>query len=326
MKVLNNIKSEDIISIDIETVRISETYELLDPSYQSAWEYKNKQDGEIPDYEELSESWEKNSSLYAEFSKVCAVSLTFLHDSKLYCKEFYGENEVELLEYLAITLNNISVKSKNYRLAGHASKFFDYPFLAKRFVINGLDIPDILDVTNAKPWEQMNLCTNELWKMGGTGAGSSLQALCVALNIPISKVDLVGDEVGKSFYNKEYERIGRYCSYDTVATFNVIRKLKKESIFDFDSVTYITSYPSARKETANQLPLLERLYNENYLSDKIKSELETILKKKKMTVKDRKNVKTILEGIYIVSEFMKSDDAQTVERKKNEIEEFLKTI
>lgn len=41
----------------------------------------------------------------------------------------------------------------------------------------------------------------------GTGAGSSFEALCNVLQIPVSKVDLVGDEVGKSFYNKEYAKL-----------------------------------------------------------------------------------------------------------------------
>jgi hypothetical protein len=41
-----------------------------------------------------------------------------------------------------------------------------------------------------------NMDTNELWKSFGTGPGSSLQALCNVLGIPVSKVDLVGDEVG----------------------------------------------------------------------------------------------------------------------------------
>lgn len=36
--------------------------------------------------------------------------------------------------------------------------------------------------------------------MGGTGSGSSLQALCTVLGIPVSKVDLVGDEVGAVYF------------------------------------------------------------------------------------------------------------------------------
>lgn len=332
MKVLNNIKSEHIVSIDIETVRIAENFEDLSDGYKSAWEYKNKNNGEIPDELELAELWTKTASLYAEFSKICAISLSFMHGGKLFCKEFYGSNEKKMLELVSATLENILVKGSKekitYRLLGHASHYFDYPFMAKRYVINGLDIPDICDHTAEKPWTVNNLDTNLLWKVGGTGAGSSLQALCNVLDVPISKVDLVGDQVGKVYFEKGYAKIGRYCSYDTVATFNVFRKFKKESIFQFEDVEY-KSY-SSDDETevivAEQLPLLEKLYKNNYLSDEIKVELERTLKKKKPTAKDKANLRNILVGVYVISEFMKSDDKDTVARKHNEIDEFLKTV
>ena len=81
--------------------------------------------------------------------------------------------------------------------------------------------------------------TNDLWKSFGTGPGSSLQALCTVLNIPISKVDLVGDEVGAAYFKGELTRIADYCSLDTIATFNVFRFFKKESIFSFEEVVYV---------------------------------------------------------------------------------------
>lgn len=326
MKILRGIRTEDIISIDIETVRVGEGFKDLNVGFQSSWEYKNKQDGEIPDHEELEKLWQRSSSLYAEFSKVCAVSLSFLHEGVLFCKEFFGEDEEELLKSLSVTLNNIYAKSRNYRLAGHAAKYFDYPYLAKRFVINGLNIPDILDVTDLKPWEQKNLCTNELWKMGGTGAGSSLQALCNVLGIPLSKVDLVGDEVGKAFYNKEYTRIGRYCSYDTVATFNVIRKLKKESIFEFEDVIYIVAYSdelTTPTEEEIKLPLLEKIYKAVAIDDTTRKTIEDTLKKKKPTKREKTVLEDILTSLYVSSEMFKADKPEIKKAKEEEIKQLV---
>ena len=74
------------------------------------------------------------------------------------------------------------------------------------------------------------------------------------------------------------------------------------------------------------IPLLEKLYLQNYLSEEIKEELEKILSKKKITKKYKENIQIILEGIYIRDTFMASDDSETMERKKNEISEFLKTV
>lgn len=322
MKVLQNILSEKIVSIDIETVRVKENFEDLDDGTQSAWEYKNKQNGEVPDYEELKELWTKNASLYAEFSKVCAVSLAFLHDGQLYCKEFYGEDELEILKALSITFNNMQVQSKDYRLVAHSGRFFDYPYLSKRFIVNGFDIPPLIDSTDSKPWLQTNLCTNELWKVGGTGAGSSLQALCNVLNIPISKVDLVGDAVGKAYYDGELERIGRYCSLDTIATFNVIRRFKKESIFQFDDVQYVFGYSDDVKPTEIEIeqPLLIKLYNLGVFSKEIKSELKELLIEP--TEEDKANLKKI-----IVAHYQKKGDKVAIKKQKEaEIAKFIDNL
>lgn len=239
MRLLKSIPTNFIVALDIETVRIEDRFEDLSEEWQSAWEYKNKQDGEIPDFETLSELWVKKASLYAEFSKVCAVSLVFLNGEEAMCKEFYGLDEKIILEGLGKYLDRIESKNSSYRLVGHAAKFFDYPFVCKRYLINNMEIPIILDTAHLKPWEQKNLCTNEIWRAGGTGAGSSLQALCTALGLPVSKVDLVGDEVGKAFYNKEYKRIATYCTYDTIAVMNVVRRIKGEPLFEFNDVIVI---------------------------------------------------------------------------------------
>jgi hypothetical protein len=298
MKVLQNIKSELIVAVDIETVRVEENYEDLSDGFKSAWQYKNKQDGKVPSEEELSDLWNRTSSLYAEFSKICAISLAYLDpQGKLVCKEYYGADEKSLLQAVAVTLGNMQAHNSQYRLVGHASKYFDYPFTSKRYIINELDIPSCLDTTALKPWEGSNLCTNDLWKCGGTGAGSSLQALCNVLGVPISKVDLVGDEVGTAFYKEECPRIGRYCSYDSVATFNVFRKFKKEPIFQFDEVTYIVAYSDEiiiGVEDEEKVPLLKKLHASKQFNDEVKKELKAL----KIAKKDIPTVKKLVLAHY----------------------------
>lgn len=357
MKLLRDIPTKHFVGIDIETVRIVEKYEDLSPEWQSAWEYKNKQAGEVPFFEELADSWEKMASLYAEFSKVCAVSLVFMiGEDKVRYKEFYGEDEAVLLTDLRNFLQRMSdgADGKNYRLLGHAAKYFDFPFLCKRFVINSIQIPVLLDTAHQKPWESRNMCTNQdIWKMGGSGAGSSLQALCTALNIPISKVDLVGDEVGNAYYRGEIERIAKYCTLDTIATFNVVRRIKGEKVFQFDEVTVVKE--STQKEEIKlvpkkptiakavnkvevvdtrepedvlfeKLPILHKLVNATEILPETKQELTDLLKKKKLTKKDRTIVEDILVNLYINTEMFKSDNPLQQEVKKAEIAELLNKI
>lgn len=240
MKLVKDIKTKYLIGIDIETVKIGE-YEYLSDEYKLAWGYKNKNEGVLRSEEELKEIWDDSASLYAEFSKVCAISLTYLNKSGdgLTCKEFYGDEELKILAEAGIMLNKIKKHDHNFRLIGHAAKYFDYPYLCKRYVINELNIPTILDTAHLKPWESTNLCTNmDIWKMGGTGPGSSLIALCTALKLPISKNLMTGDQVGNFYVDGKFEEIGRYCSKDAISVINIFRKIKKEKIFQFDEVKY----------------------------------------------------------------------------------------
>nr|DAT58705.1 MAG TPA: DNA polymerase B [Bacteriophage sp.] len=318
MNILKDVNTSSIVAIDIETVRVKEKYEELDDITKMAWSYKFKRDGNHLSGEELSVEWVKSASLYAEFSKVCSVSLVFLYDGKPVHKTFGGPNEEDILKELGTTLDNMYLKGVYKRLVGHSSKFFDYPYLCKRFVINGLGIPHLLDTTNLKPWENLNLDTNDIWKMGGTGYGSSLLALCNVLNIPISKVDLLGDEVGETFYNKEYQRINDYCILDTLATFNVIRRFKGESIFTIDELK-----PAPSSKNIN--PFV-RLYTENYLSDAVKERIQELMAGKKFTKKEMDMLTDILVGVYTNVDMFKGDNAEIVKSKEAEVKEFIKTL
>lgn len=272
MKAINGIESKDIVAIDIETARIENNFLDLSEEYQSAWEYKNKNNGAIPTQEELSDIWIETASLYPEFSKVISVSLAYLDKDKLRCKQYTSNDEFLILEELSKDLISLKKYNPSLRLVGHSSKFFDFPFLCKRYIINSMDIPSILDESNAKPWEQTLLCTNELWKSFGAfnNHGSSLQALCVALRIPTSKVDLVGDEVGKSYFNGELNRISDYCCLDTIATFNIFRRFKKESIFLEDDIIYVNKDEILKIENRIKkvkTPIITEVFDKGYISE-----------------------------------------------------------
>ncbi|MEZ5011231.1 MAG: hypothetical protein R2744_06350 [Bacteroidales bacterium] len=76
-------------------------------------------------------------------------------------KSFYGENEKSILEDFTVMLNNFAT-GKDALLCAHNGKEFDFPFLARRMIIHGMDIPPILDNAGKKPWEINLLDTMEL--------------------------------------------------------------------------------------------------------------------------------------------------------------------
>lgn len=272
--------------------------------------------------------WVKTAALYGEFAKICAVSFVFLDKTgtKLLCKELKGTDEVKLLEEVGAFLDKINKGGKEYRLAAHAGKYFDYSFLGKRFVINGLDLPTLIDTSHLKPWEIKNIDTNmDVWKFGGTGPGSSLQALCTALQLPVSKVDLVGDEVGAAYFRGEINRIGRYCSYDAIATFNIIRRIKKEPIFQFDEVTFLDQQD---KEVIEEASLIERIYAARELTEELQKELYELIEDKELTEEDKVNLGEILKAILIRTDFVNQDqDTKAVkEFKEEQVNDFIENI
>ena len=46
-------------------------------------------------------------------------------------------------------------------LCAHNGKEFDFPYLCRRMIINGLAIPAILNISGKKPWEVNHLDTME---------------------------------------------------------------------------------------------------------------------------------------------------------------------
>lgn len=327
MKVLKPIDSKYFVSIDIETVRISDNFDDLPELFQDAWAHKNKQNGEIPTNEELADLWKKTSSLYAEFSKICAISFAFLNDTGeiLFCKGIASEDEKEVLTEAYHFLNRISMGSPKYRLIGHATNYFDYPFMCKRYVINGIEIPKILDDTDKKPWEKLNQCTNTLWKMGCTGPGSSLQALCVALDIPISKVDMVGDEVGREFFKGNILGIKDYCNKDVIATFNVLRRFKYESIFTFEDVVYIDEAKTEEVSTV-QTPPLEELFTTKEFTDDVKLKIKESILSKKVTKKEWEMLELLVRDCYLQNEMFKADSKPIQDRKSEEVSKFFNQL
>ena len=98
-------------------------------------------------------------------------------------------------------------------LCAHNGKEFDFPFLARRYLINGLRLPYCLDLAGKKPWEVQHLDTMNLWKFGDYKHYTSLDLLTHTFNIPSPKSDIDGSDVARIFYEeKADDRIKKYLS------------------------------------------------------------------------------------------------------------------
>jgi len=240
---LDNIKVENVLFLDIETVPGAESYALLDPAMQALWDRKSLQ---FRSSDQTATDVFQRAGIYSEFGKIICISVGLIKEKNpfsLRLKSFYGNEEKTLLTEFAAMLSKFSKNNKEALLCAHNGKEFDYPYIARRMIINGVVIPDLLDNAGKKPWEIKLLDTMDLWKFGDYKNYTSLNLLTSILGIPTPKDDIDGSMVAGIYYEEnDIERIVRYCEKDVLAIVQVLLRfmsLPAVSEEKIESVTFL---------------------------------------------------------------------------------------
>lgn len=230
-------KLKDILFIDIETAGVVSEYGQMDERMQALWDKKAlqiaKQDTDTP------QSLYSRAAIYAEFGKVICVSVAYFKNDKLRITSFYDEDEKVLLTRFAALLTEYFNKSQ-HRLCAHNGKEFDFPYLCRRMLVNGIHIPYILQVQGKKPWETSFLDTLELWKFGDYKHYTSLELLAAIFHIPTPKDDIDGSQVHEVYWGThDIERIKTYCEKDVLTVAQLMRCYIGEPLLTADEVVYV---------------------------------------------------------------------------------------
>jgi uncharacterized protein YprB with RNaseH-like and TPR domain len=234
----------NILFLDIETVSQFETYEHMPADWKEMWDTKaqfllrNKET-------ETSETIYERAGIYAEFGKIICISCGCLQgngeDKKLVIKSYCNTDEKKLLTEFADMLQKWSGDADKY-LCAHNGKEFDYPYICRRMIINGIEIPEALKIAGRKPWEVRHLDTLEFWKFGDYKNYTSLKLLAKVLGVASPKDDIDGSQVNSVYWKeKDLDRIVTYCQKDVVTLTQVMLRfhckplLKPENI----SIKYV---------------------------------------------------------------------------------------
>lgn len=224
---LSDSELNKVIFLDIETVPQQKEFELLSEEQKKLWEQKAKFDSAYKSGEiSLSDTYQR-AGIYAEFGKIICISFGYVALEKgqreLRIKSIADKEEKNLLVKL---LKLIEGFDKETLLCAHNGKEFDFPYICRRLLINGLKIPKILDLQNKKSWEVKHLDTMELWKFGDYKHYTSLDLLANIFNIESSKKEIDGSMVGKVYYEENnLKKIVEYCELDVWVLANVFLKL-----------------------------------------------------------------------------------------------------
>ena len=225
---IQNIPLEKILFLDIETVPQYSVWEELSEADQKLWEKKTaRQRTEEVSAEDF---YLDRGGIMAEFGKIICISVGMLEKNEtLKIKSFAGDDEKVLLQNFGEVFN--SPRLRDVILCAHNGKEFDFPWIARRFLINGMQPPVPFQMFGKKPWEIPHLDTMELWKFGDYKSYISLELLAHVFGIPTPKDDIDGSMVSSIYYiEKDLPRIVEYCEKDVLTLANIFRKMRQENL------------------------------------------------------------------------------------------------
>jgi DNA polymerase elongation subunit (family B) len=235
---LENIDLQQVLVLDIETAPQYPSFNELPVDYQQLWDQKTRFQRRAGETEA---EFYSRGGILAEFGKIICISVGIFTKKKeslsLRVKSFYGDEEKVVIQVFIDLLNK---QSDSLILCAHNGKEFDFPYLCRRMLINGLQIPSQLNIQGKKPWEIMHLDTMDLWKFGDYKNYTSLKLLAAVFNIPSPKDDIDGSMVHKVYWEEnDLERIRIYCEKDVITTAQILLKFKSLPVLSTDKITIV---------------------------------------------------------------------------------------
>ena len=230
---------KDVLFLDIETVGCVDHYSKLSERLKTQWARKAnffKRENQQTD-EDL---FHEKAGIYAEFGKivVIAVGKYVVNDAGelgLRTKYFADDDEKKLLVDFKSMLEKLDGSTN---LCAHNGKEFDFPYLSRRMLVNGIALPSLLDFAGRRPWEIPHLDTMELWKFGDYKHYTSLDLLAAIFNIPSSKGSMDGSMVNEAYYRQNsLAKIAEYCVGDVVAVAQLYLKMKGMNLIEEKNIS-----------------------------------------------------------------------------------------
>lgn len=228
---LKSLPIDKVLFLDIETVPEVPGWNLLAENMKDLW--RKKVEKQLVDGISPEEFYEQRAGILAEFGKIICISVGYIYDhNKLKLKSFYGDDEETILKDFSDLLNKSCYK-KGVLLCAHNGKEFDFPYIARRMLIQGIDLPPALDIQGKKPWEIQHLDTMELWRFGDFKHYTSLNLLAAVFDVPTPKDDIDGSQVAAVYYeDRDLERIRIYCEKDVLTVAQIFRKFRNEPLLE----------------------------------------------------------------------------------------------
>lgn len=235
---LKLIDTQKILFLDIETVPEKATFDELSETekelFAAKTQYQRTED-------QSPASFYERAGIWAEFGKIVCISVGFFNlmsnQREFRIKSFYGQEEELLMAFKTLLENHFSQAA--HLLCAHNGKEFDFPYIARRMIIKGINLPAKLNLFNKKPWEVPHLDTLHLWRFGDYKHYISLSLMAHVLGIPTPKDDIDGSQVARVYYEeKNIDRIITYCEKDVITIAQIVLRLRNETLLETDEIIH----------------------------------------------------------------------------------------
>ena len=222
MAQLNEYLMKNTLFIDIETAAQKEELfkDSSDVTYNELWSKKAanlKNEENKPNYE----LYEERAALFPEFGQIICIGVGFITKGAddtwiAKVKTSRGGDEKDTIQQFFELISKYP--TGRFCLVAHNGKEFDFPYICKRAIVNGLELPETLRIAGKKPWEILHQDTLEMWRFGDFKSWTSLSLLCHTLGIPSPKESMDGSKVNEAYWNGLADQIAEYCKDDVIAT------------------------------------------------------------------------------------------------------------
>ncbi len=238
---ISGIDITKILFLDIETVPQHPSLSELSEEEQFFWQKKA-----LRLYEEgmSDEDLYQKAGIFAEFGKIICISVAFVRPKdgafEMRVRSFAGDDERKILSDF-MDLVNKYYSSKKIYFCAHNGKEFDFPFIARRALINGIQVPLTLDSRGQKPWEVQHLDTLDLWRFGDYKNYTSLALLAHVFGIPTPKDDIDGSQVCNVYWkDNDLQRIVTYCQKDVITVVQLFCKYRCQDLIPEENIVIVT--------------------------------------------------------------------------------------
>lgn len=173
--------------------------------------------------------YQEKAGLMPEFGKIVCVTMATIKNGEPRVKSIYGDNEEDIVKEVQKHFNTVSrLVNENilYGISGYYIKGFDIPFINRKLLMYGLEIPKILKTFDVKPWDMRVVDLADVWRCFGTLETVSFDEMLYSLNVESPKKDIAGKDVHRIYWiNSDIERIKIYCEHDVIGCVDAAKKI-----------------------------------------------------------------------------------------------------